>query len=92
MVTGSVVVMDWCSENSHLERGREMRFRAEVRAAVLLIVRRWWGMRSSFSSSSRSSRSDSGTSSSSSSSSSSPSAPPSLELSLSLSSMAARSS
>lgn len=48
-----------------------MRFSAVERAAVLLIVRRWWGIISSLSSSSRSSRSDMGISSSSSSSSSS---------------------
>ncbi len=39
--TGAEVVKDWCSEKASVEMGRAMRFRVEVRAAVLLMVRRW---------------------------------------------------
>jgi hypothetical protein len=90
METGSEVVTDWCSENESFDIGRAIRFNAAVSATVLLIVRRWWGIMSSFSSSSRSSRSDMGISSSSSSSSCSWSFSPAEE-SLSLSSMPAKS-
>lgn len=65
-----------------------MLFNAFVRAVVLLIVRRWWGRTSAFSSEARESISERGMSSSSSASSgfdSSASSPPKL-LSLSLSS------
>ncbi len=65
-----------------------MLFKAFVRAVVLLIVRRWWGRISAFSSEARDSMSERGMPSSSSASSgldSSASSPPKL-LSLSLSS------
>lgn len=65
MVTGAAVVRDWCSEKGSLCVGRAMRLSAAVRATVLLIVRRWCGIRSSFSASERSSMSDIGMSSSS---------------------------
>jgi hypothetical protein len=90
MVVGVEEVIDWCSEKASVLRGSEIRFSAAVRATVLLIVRRWWGIMSSFSSAERSSRSDMGMSSSSSSSSSSSLSPPTDE-SLSLSSIPAKS-
>jgi len=90
MDTGVEVVMDWCSEKGNLEMGKDMRLRAAVSAVVLFMVRRWCGIRSSFSSSSRSSRSDMGMSSSSPSSSSSSTSEPISE-SLSLSSIPAKS-
>ena len=42
-----VVVMVWWSEKERVGYGREMDVRAERRAGRLLIVRRWWGIRSS---------------------------------------------
>lgn len=63
-----------------------MLFKAFVRAAVLLIVRRWWGRISAFSSEARDSMSESGMPSSSSSGFDSSAVCPPKLLSLSLSS------
>lgn len=63
-----------------------MLFKAFVRAAVLLIVRRWWGRMSAFSSEARDSMSERGMSSSSSSGFETSAVWPPKLLSLSLSS------
>ena len=82
MGTVEAETRDWWSEKGSVLMGRAIRFRAEVRAEVLLIVRRWWGIMSSFSVSERSSRSDMGMSSGSSSASSGSEAEEELSLSL----------
>ena len=64
METGAAETRVWCSEKGKGE-GAEMNLWARRRAAVLLMVRRWWGRMSAISSEGRESMSERGMSSSS---------------------------